>query len=242
MLHHRNGENIYLCHACGTRRDSQTVCGYCGSWKLVPLGIGIERIAAEARMLFPDTPVEILDKDHASNNAKAKSVVKRFEKDGGILVGTELAFYHIEKTPYVALVSADSLFSVPDFGINERIFYLVSRLREMAETESLIQTRNIGKQILAWAAQGNIIDFYQNEAAEREMLMYPPFTIFIKIEDMKDKIRETKERLAKWSPEVYKDSLIIRIPRQYWPDPGLSRELSLLPPHFSVKVDPESIL
>ena len=247
VLHRqRSGENIYICHACGTKRDSLTTCGYCGSWKLVPLGIGIERIAAEARQLFHTTPVEILDKDHAPNDAKARSIVKKFSEQGGILVGTELAFYHLEKVPYAALVSADSLFSIPDFGINERIFYIVSRLREMTRKESVIQTRNIGKQVLAWAAQGNIIDFYLSEIADRKELLYPPFSIFIKISPFDAKVvrgmSAARDRLLKWGPENYKDSIIIRVAREKWPDEELAGLLSLLGPQFSVKVDPESIL
>jgi len=243
VLHRQKaGGNVYVCHACGEKRDSKTVCGYCGSWKLVPLGIGIERIVAEARDLFPSATVEILDKDHAPTDAKARIIVKKFEETGGILVGTEFAFFHLEKVPYAALVSADSLFSIPDFGINERIFYLVSRLREMTQKESLIQTRNIGKQVLAWAAQGNIIDFYLSEIAERKSLSYPPFAIFIKIEDARNKMQETKDKLLKWHPESYKNSLIIRIPKEKWPDEELSRELSWLSPQFSIKVDPESII
>ncbi len=241
----RSLARVYVCHACGTRRDSKTVCGYCGSWKLVPLGAGLERIAAEARENFHSVPVEILDKDYAPNDSSARKIVQKFNERGGILVGTELAFFHLEKVPYSALVSADSLFSIPDFGINERIFYLVSRLREMTQKESIIQTRNIGKQVLAWAAQGNIIDFYLSEIAERKELSYPPFFIFIKIQDLRsgiDDLAMVRNKFLKWHPDIYKDSIIMRIPRKEWPNTELSRELSLLPPQFSVKVDPESII
>jgi len=237
--------NVYICHACGTKRTPDTTCGYCGSWKLVPLGIGIERIASEARQLFHRSNVEILDKDHAPTEAKVKSIVKKFNEQGGILVGTELAFFHLEKVPYTALVSADSLFSIPDFGINERIFYLVSRLREMTQKETIIQTRNIGKQVLAWSTQGNIIDFYLNEIGERKDLSYPPFSIFIKITSLtnrSDALIGVKDRLWKWRPETYKDSLIMRIPREEWPNRDLVEALFLLGPQFSIKVDPESIL
>ncbi|MDO8565133.1 MAG: hypothetical protein Q7R67_00705 [bacterium] len=246
VLHGKTGSSTtYLCHACGSHRDSTTLCGYCGSWKLTALGIGTEKIAAEARELFPEASVAILDKDHAPTDAKARVIVKKFVEEGQILVGTELAFFHLEKVPYSALVSVDSLFSIPDFGISERIFYLVSRLREMTQHEVIVQTRNIGKQILAWASQGNIIDFYQSEMAERQELLYPPFSIFIKVTGIMNKelgIRNIKERFLKWQPDVLKDSLILRIPRENWPDEELSSKLSLLGREFSIKVDPESIL
>lgn len=246
VLHRYHDANIYLCHACRAKRDSTTTCSYCGSWKLVPLGIGTVEIARQARELFPNVPVQILDRDHASTDQQAAKIAKNFKEKGGILVGTELAFFHVKKVPYSGLVSIDALFSVPDFGINERIFYLISRLREMTHTESLVQTRNIGKQVLAWSAFGNIIDFYQSEIEERQALLYPPFSIFIKATSLKKdaghELSLVKERLARWRPDVLKNSLVMRVPRSTWPDTELSRELSLLGREFSVKVDPESIL
>lgn len=242
VLHRRNDATVYICHACGGMRESSTLCGSCKSWKLVPLGIGTEEIARQCRALFPKTPVHILDKDHAGNDAKARSIVKAFQEKGGIMVGTELAFFHLSPLPYSAIVSVDALFSVPDFHIHERIFYLVSRLRELTTGASLIQTRNIGKQILAWAAHGNIIDFYQNEIAERESFSYPPFSLFVKITAPKGKVQMLRERFRKWHPDVLKDSLVIRLSRTAWPDEELLHELSLLTPEFSIRVDPESIL
>lgn len=246
VLHSQGESTIYVCHACRERRDSITTCGYCGSWKLVPLGIGTTEIARQAHALFPKHKVQILDKDHASTDREAQRIAGKFQAEGGILVGTEMAFFHLQSVPYSALVSVDSLFSIPDFGINERIFYLVSRLRELTKTESLIQTRNIGKQILAWASMGNIIDFYQSEVEERKLLLYPPFSIFIKISAVNksgvDGLLKLKDRLSHYKPDLLNKALILRIPKEEWPDDELIGTLSLLGPEFSIKVDPESIL
>ena len=233
VLHQRSdlkdtqGRTLYVCHSCGDKRESNIKCGHCGSWKLVPLGIGTEEIAWQVKLLYPEKSVAILDSEH-----------RKPAKNWDILVGTEKAFFHLQSIPYSAIVSADALFSVPDFAVHERIFYLVSRLREMTERECLIQTRNIGKQILGWVTSGNIIDFYNSEIALRDSFAYPPFSIFIKI--IGEKI--PAELFLKWQPEQYKNSLIIRLKRESWPDKELSYQLSLLPPQFMVKVDPETIL
>lgn len=245
VLHKRGEDTVYVCHACSATRESLTACGVCGNWRLVPLGIGIEEVAKQAKLLFPKTKVLILDKDHAPTDAKAQAIVQEFEKQGGILVGTELAFYHVNKVPYAAAVSLDALFSLPDFHANERIFYLASRLREAATEESLIQTRRgtAGNQILAWAAQGSVIEFYQKEIEEREELAYPPFSVFVKIEaEDTEAARGIMEKFAAWQPDLYRNSLILRLPRRSWPDQELMRKLALLGPAFSVKVDPETLL
>lgn len=245
-LHRKHDANVYICHACGSRRESSTMCGYCKSWKLVPLGIGTEEIARQAHALFPKTKVFILDKDHAPTESAAGKIARKFNEEGGILVATELAFFHLESVPYSAVVSTDALFSVPDFGIHERIFYLVSRLRELTKIESLVQTRNIGKQVLAWSTGGAISDLYQNEIAEREELLYPPFALFIKISALTKnagaKLAKLKEELASFGPDVFGHSLIVRLRRKEWPEERLLAALSLLGPEFSIKVDPESIL
>lgn len=246
VLHKVNDSTVYVCHACRSRRESAVVCGYCGSWKLVPLGIGTMEIARQAHLLFPKHRISVLDKDHAPTDREASRIAERFNKDGGILVGTELAFFHIESAPYSAIVSTDALFSVPDFGIHERIFYLVSRVRELTKTETLVQTRNIGKQVLGWASQGNIIDFYQGELEERRELLYPPFSIFIKVTALNkasfESLKLMKDELARFNPDLFHDSLIVRLPRERWPEPEIAKRLSLLGPEFSVKVEPESIL
>jgi len=251
-------ENIYICHACGTKRDARTTCDSCNSWKLVPLGIGTETIANRICELFPEQEVMIIDKTHTPTEARARNIAKRFEKNGGILVGTELAFSYITKADYTAVVSLDSLFSIPDFSIHERIFYLVSHIREMAKMRSIIQSRNIGREILSWATQGNIIDFYQNELADRKTLLYPPFSLFIKVSiivketDLKREREYLEKLFATWDPEFIEKktgkagqtnlSLVLRRLRGSWPEEELVERLTLLGPQFLIKVDPETIL
>jgi primosomal protein N' len=247
VLHQdKAGGATYICHACRARRPAETTCDFCGSWKLNAIGVGTDLIKEEVRRLFPEARTLILDKEHASTDAKVRKVISDFKEGGDVLVGTELAFLHLKKVPYIGLVSADALFSIPDFSINERIFYLVSRLREISEKEIIIQTRNIGKLVLTWASAGNILDFYKAEIAERGELTYPPFSLFIKISPLSPgaakSLQDMKGIFSKWRPDMVKDALVMRLPRDKWPDEDLSAELSLLGPEFSIKVDPESIL
>ena len=47
VLHTKETGNFFLCHRCGERRSAEEVCKVCGSWKLMPLGIGIEKVKGE---------------------------------------------------------------------------------------------------------------------------------------------------------------------------------------------------
>ena len=262
VLHEKKDEfkeRIYLCHACGAHRNAVTVCDNCGSWKLIPLGIGIDRIKYEVENLYPGEQIFVLDKDNASTQVQAQKIAREFGSSrGGILIGTELAFLYLEKIPYSAIVSLDSLFSIPDFGINERIFYLANRLLEFTTKKTIFQTRNIAKQILSFASDGNILDFYRSEIDDRESLLYPPFSVFIKVtttgnsHEIDAKASDLRRlfiefvpdfiRFRSATPGMFTLSMVIRIARIHWPDPILREKLLLLTPDFLIKVDPESIL
>jgi primosomal protein N' len=240
--------NTYICHHCGMRRKSETVCDNCQSWKLVPLGIGTDLVAREVSRIFPLAEVRVFDKNHVSTESQARRLATDFSEEGGIVVGTELALYYIKSADYGGIVSIDSLFSLPEFSAEERIFRLIASLREIVTREVIIQTRRPDKEVLSFVANGNIGDFYRSEIEERKNLLYPPFATFIRIEG--DNISTIKNKFIKWSPAELGNSLIIRLPRAKWfsptevtdPDLELHRELTLLSPEFSVKVEPESIL
>lgn len=252
-------KNIYLCHHCGAKRSTETKCDYCESWRLKPLGLGSERIADECQKLFPEARVLVLDKDHIKTSAKARLIVKKFlESEQTILVGTELALNYLPRVPLVVAPSLDSLLSLPDFGVGERIFYLITKLRELALERLLIQTRNAKTDILTLASTGNVLDFFRNEIKEREEIMYPPFSIFIKVSTKNNKA--TLEKKSTYLQSLFKDfsphfilenrgesrvqtlSMIIRLKRSDWPHEGLGEKLLLLSSEFLIKVDAESIL
>jgi len=223
------------------------------------MGIGIDKIAKEVRKLFPEVSITILDKEHAPTAKKASTLAKQLASDkGGIVIGTELALLYLEKVPYVGIISLDSLFSIPDFSINERIFYLVSRILEKCETEAIIQTRNIGQEVLTQVTGGDILAFYRSEIKEREELHYPPFYLFIKVSiegqstELEKKISFLRTNFAVFNPDFMKSrgmktgrilvSMILRVRSNDWPDQELIDRLLLLPSEFLIKVDPESIL
>jgi len=252
-------KNIYICHHCGAKRNSETRCDNCQSWKLYPLGIGVDRIVDECQKIFPEIKIMLLDKDHVKTGKQAKELIEKFENENGsILVGTELALNYLKKVPLVSVVSLDSLFSIPDFYINEKIFYLITRLRELSKENFLIQTRNAKADVLEFATAGNVLDFYRAEIKEREELRYPPFSLFIKVskEDTPDNIKRKATVLQNtfdsFEPHfILKNSkktdqkvlsMILRIKKENWPDKLLKEKLLLLTPDFLIKVDPESIL
>ena len=260
-LHRGGAHTFFLCHHCGEKRDARERCRICDSWKLETLGIGIEAVEEAVKKLVPGLPVFRLDKDVAKTNKKALEIAQKFtDAPGGILIGTELATYYL-KGPIEnsAVVSIDSLFSLPDFRIDERIFYLLLSIRAKTTKRFLIQTRNIEATLLAHAALGAINDFYREEIEVREKFSYPPFSTLIKIstEGRREVIEKETATLEKFF-EGYNISIfpafistvkgkyilniLISTLRSSWPDFELIRKLKSLPPAYKIQVDPESIL
>lgn len=263
VLHQKSNaekDRLYICHHCGARRNAETRCDHCNSWKLAPLGIGTDSIAENVRKLFPEAKVFVLDKDHATTAPQARKILKEFiSTDRAVLVGTEMALSYVNEIPLAAVVSLDALFSIPDFGINERIFYLINRLREITIEQFIVQTRNAREEVLRHASEGNILDFYRTEIREREELRYPPFSIFIKVST--EGTQTQLETKASYLQQLFKDqephfvlesrgqktgtkklSMILRLSRGQWPARDIRESLFLLPPDFLIKVDPDSIL
>jgi len=256
-----NGKNFFMCHICGERRGADETCKNCGGWRLSPLGIGIERAEQEIRALFPDIDLFKIDADATPSKKEVQAELEKFRaKPGSVLIGTDLAFAHLrEKVDHSAIISMDSLLSLPDFRIPEKIMYTIVRLRSQTTRTILVQTRRPMEKVFEYALKGNLSDFYRETLAERKKFGYPPYAVPIKItaEGKKDEVVEVMAELKKaiepieidifpaFTASTRGNSLIhglIRIDTHIWPNTELIARLKSLPPSVSVRVDPESLL
>jgi primosomal protein N' len=254
-------KNFFMCHLCGERRSADETCAFCGSWRLVPLGIGIDRVCEEIKKRFPGTDLFKMDADSARNEHQIRDILEKFRsKPGSILIGTELALQHLsDRMEHIAVASLDTLFSLPDFRIQERIMHTLIRLRAQAARTFLVQTRRPAEKVFEFGLKGNLSDFYKAAIRERKQFMYPPFFVLIKltIEGKKDEIARSMAQIQKslapnevdvfpaFTSTVRGRSVIhglIRVAAHAWPDPELAAKLRALPPGVSVKIDPESLL
>ncbi len=257
----KGAKNFFLCHKCGTHEESSDVCAVCGGWRFALLGAGVERIVEEVTRLFPGVPIFRMDRDAVTTHKRALTLKKKFyQTPGAILVGTEMAISYLDREiGGTAVASVDSLFTIPDFRMNERVFSLLLRMRSRARKHFLIQTRDPENRVLRYALDGNMMDFYREEIAERKIFGYPPFSTLIKItrEGGEVSVRKDVEMLAitlaEYAPEVYEAfargtrgqcrmNLLLKIPAGVWIDEKLLAILRALPPHYAVAVDPESLL
>jgi len=253
-------KNIFICHKCGKQEVSADRCKKCSSWRLTPLGIGTERVEEEIQKEFPNINIFRMDKDSAEQKKKAQAIIKKFyASPTSILVGTEMALSYIEKVTHSAIVSIDSLFAIPDFRINERVFAMLLKLRRKTTKKFFIQTRMSAIDLFEQVTHGNLLEFYRTEIKKRQELDYPPFAQLIKVSFIGSKQKGIKEMgkietlFQAYKPIIfpafiskvkgrYIMNALIKVRREKWPDPNLLKLLYSLPPSFTIKVDPENIL
>lgn len=251
-LHTKKEVRVFLCHRCGESRSAKERCVTCNGWRLTPLGRGVERIEATLKKEFKKTPLFRIDTD--STPKMIASTIEKWNEHGGIVVGTERALHYISDMHTSVCASLDTLLSVPDFRIDERVFSLLLRLQERSTHNVLIQTQQPHAPVLVHALSGNVGAFIKNELALRKQLHYPPYTVIVRCTCIGSKTTVTKQMqsfaiaLARHKPRIFGSfvhkgnqvqlSALLRVKRDAWPKKDIVEYLRSLPPCWSVDVLP----
>jgi len=257
-LHKTDQGAIFLCHKCGQLIKAYDECLSCHGWRLSLLGAGTDKLAEEIKKYFPNTPLFQINSD-LTTPKKAQDEARKFAKTrGSILLGTEMALRYIEEpVGYSAIASIDSMFSIPDFRINEKVLGLILDTQSKATKHFILQTKKENEPLFDYAQSGNLLDFFRTELEERQHLKYPPFGRLVKISisGHRDYVTEALEQIVKmlkdYNPLVvpsfesqtkkYTVSILLKLPSKKL-DAELSEIIKNLPPVWSVDIDPESIL
>ncbi len=264
VLHGKRDKRLFICHTCGNSEDPDDECPKCGSWKLVQLGIGSERVAKLLQRIFPKREVIRLDSDNASTPKKEKDLWNKFkETPGSILVGTEMALNNIRtgtvEIDTVAIASIDSLLTHPNYSSGEKVFRILMELTLMAGKNMMIQTRLPEQRLLLNIKEKRVSKFFEDELDMREKLSYPPYTVPMTVTFSGNKYKvDEKERTLEsifnsYDPLFYRSitekvrgqkvkKMLIRVPRSSWPDRKLLEILRSLSPEYKVAVHPPIIV
>lgn len=264
-------KRMFICNKCGNEKNPETICSYCGSWNLIPLGIGTDTVYEEIKGKFSKNKIYRLDKETIKTSKEAEKVIKEYEKNhGSILIGTEMAFFYLkEKVVLSVIASFDSLWSIPNFRISEKIIQILFSIIERTEKKLIINTKNKNDKALLSVKSENLLSFVREEIEDRKSLDYPPFKRFIKITFRSDKTKSLdaknflKEALNEYEPEIfsgfttknkneYVTNALIKIEPNKWSLPEfyansyienkLEKILISLPPIYEIYVDPEDLL
>ncbi|MEK7572640.1 MAG: hypothetical protein AAB493_02165 [Patescibacteria group bacterium] len=286
----RDGKKrMFSCNRCKKEMSPETMCSNCKSWNLMPMGVGTDTVFEEVEKYFPlghsplgsrptgdamgelEAKIFKLDKESAKTNTEAEKIVKEFEEShGAILIGTEMTFFYLKnKIPLSIIASFDSLWSIPNFRMSERIIQLIISIISKTEKKLIIQTKNDKDRAIVALINENLLFFIREELEDRKKLGYPPYMRFIKIAHLGNKEesieakRTLRELLKEYNPEIfsgfivkkkdkYSTNALIKLENKKWSLPELSigssidqvllEKLLSLSPSFEVIVDPEDLL
>ena len=128
-----------------------------------------------------------IDSDFIKNKQEGREVREKLGTDGPlILLGTQKILKNTVKDLTVAsIINYDSLFQIPDFQINERVFQLLvqilSKIKNMDGSRFMIQAFDSKNEVLELFISGDYEDFYKKEIKRRKDLYYPPYSALINI-------------------------------------------------------------
>ncbi len=185
LVDHRHTVGGHLeCHHCGYRIRGPRECPSCGNENsLAVCGPGVERLAEEASLLFPEVRTIIAVSDIVSGPKGAAQLVSRIENHQvDLIIGTQIIAkgYHFPQLTMVGVVDADLGLSGGDLRASERTFQLLYQVAGRAGRESkpgrvMLQTYMPEHPVMEALVSGDRESFIRAEAASRKESGMPPF-------------------------------------------------------------------
>ena len=180
--HRRTGRA--MCHLTGFSMPMPRACPECKTENsLHPVGPGVERVAEEARMLFPEARIEILSSDTAGNPERIRERMQAMAAgDIDIMVGTQMVVkgHNFPHLTFVGVVDGDLGLAGGDLRAGERTYQTLVQVAGRAGRadkpgRALIQTHMPDHEALAALAHGDRDGFISAELSMRELLGLPPY-------------------------------------------------------------------
>jgi primosomal protein N' len=258
----RGGERIFRTNDGQSVIPAAQACSRCGSWNLLPLGIGSERVEEELRDVFEDTVLHVADAEVLSRPKKAKDVLLASQNSGTITIGTEallpflLAYDDPERKPLLVIASADSLLSLPFWRARERFIRLAAYARGLGKKVLLVTRRPEDTAVQALGA-ASPDGFWEEERSMRSALRYPPYGVLITL-----RLQGSERALEAPSRNLLADlkrfglyqlpdratvgghlrrTFALQLSTEEWPNEELHKYLQAVPPSVQVQVNPESL-
>ena len=176
--------NKMLCHYCGYKESIKNKCPNCESEEeFVPCGPGVERLAAEAKVLFPEAKLEIIASDTIDNLREKENIFNAVILGKiDIVVGTQLVAkgHHFPNLTTVIAIDADLGLSGGDLRASERTFQMLTQLtgragRERKKGYAYIQSYDPKHTVMEAMQTGSVKNFIKAEAEGRKNTGLPPY-------------------------------------------------------------------
>ena len=183
LVEHRF-RSLLVCHHCGHAERRPELCPQCHEADtLTACGPGVERLAEEAALLFPDIRTLVLSSDTPGGIETLRGQLDAAARGAyDLIIGTQLVAkgHNFPHLTFVCVVDADVGLANADPRAAERTFQLLRQATGRAGRgekpgHALLQTWQPQHPVIAALLSGDAERFYREETEERRLGALPPF-------------------------------------------------------------------
>ena len=183
LVEHRLAGRLQ-CHHCGYASRLPKACPDCGAEdSLAACGPGVERLAEEVGLLFPEARTALMTSDNLTGPESAAQLLQAVQaRDIDLLIGTQIVAkgHHFPDLTLVGVVDADLGLFGGDLRAAERTYQLLHQVAGRAGRAArpgrvLLQTSEPEHPVMQALASGERDPFLAAETAARRDAELPPF-------------------------------------------------------------------
>ncbi|MDQ7249444.1 primosomal protein N' [Dongia sedimenti] len=183
LVEHRYSARLQ-CHHCGYQIQMPKACPACQhEGTFAACGPGVERLAEEAALLFPNARRMVLTSDTVGGPKKATELIRMItEREVDLIIGTQIIAkgHHFPHLTLVGVVDADLGLSGGDLRAAERTYQLLHQVagragRAERSGRVLIQTYDPARPVMEALKDHDQARFLKIEEEDRRQAGMPPF-------------------------------------------------------------------
>lgn len=197
-LSYHKSDNTCVCHICGNSYRYNNTCPKCKGHSFFQTGMGTEKLEEQIKDMFPNQKVVRMDQDSTRKKNAHKKLLEEFEKDGDILLGTQMITKGLdfERVTCVGILNADSALIRQDYRSSESAYQILEQAsgrsgRGNKKGEVFIQTFQPEHFVIQSVQEHNYLKFFNQEMKYRHLGWYPPYSYLCSLIFSSNQFEET---------------------------------------------------
>ena len=187
LVYHKNNKKL-LCHYCGYSSNLNRKCKKQDNCEFIFSGPGVEKIAEEVEILFPNKKINIFSSDTMNKASGKKILDKIISGEINILIGTQLISkgFHFPNLICIIVLDIDLTSQGHDLRSAEKNLQLYHQLSGRAgragkPANIYFQTLNLKTEVIDQITHQDPFKFLDHELELRKQNNLPPFERFVSL-------------------------------------------------------------
>ena len=182
MTYHSANKRL-MCHYCNASHTVPQKCPECDGEFFHFSGSGTQKLEDELKTIFPKARILRLDADSTATKDSYSNYLSAFANgEYDIMIGTQMVAKGLDfpNVTVVGVIGADRALYSDDYRGFERTFSLLTQVvgragRAENSGVAIIQTNDTDNNIISLAQQQDYAAFFNEEIANRKLMIFPPF-------------------------------------------------------------------